>query len=97
MRTLHVLMGFLVLAGFPNPASSATITVDAEKDLVPVNSLLSGTNLHAKGESGEPIKALIRDGADRSTCGSCASEVADLKELIATAAVGGQGPLVFPA
>ena len=64
MRTLHVLMGFRVLAGFPNPASSATITVDAEQDLVPVKSLLSGANLHANGESGEPIKALIRDGAD---------------------------------
>jgi alpha-L-arabinofuranosidase len=61
MRILHVLLGALFLAGFPCPASPATITIDAEKDLVPVNPLLFGTNLHANDEAGEPIKAFIRD------------------------------------
>ena len=61
MRSLYLLLGFLVLVCFPRPASPASITIDSGKDPVPVNPLLFGTNLHANDESGEPIKAFIRD------------------------------------
>ena len=61
MRSLHLLLSFLVLVGLLRPASPATITIDAGKDLVPINPLLFGTNLHANDESGEPVKAFIRD------------------------------------
>jgi hypothetical protein len=58
MRSLYVLIGFVALANFSHPVTAATFTIDAEKDLVPVNPLLFGTNLHANDESGEPLKVL---------------------------------------
>ena len=61
MQIRYPLLGLLVVLGLPRPATTATITVDSEKDLMPVNPLLFGTNLHANDESGEPIKAFIRD------------------------------------
>ncbi len=61
MPILYLLLGLLVILGLPCPATTATITIDSRKDLVPVNPLLFGTNLHAKDESSEPIKAFIRD------------------------------------
>jgi hypothetical protein len=61
MHIRCLLLGFLVILGVSRPAAAATITVEAGKDLVQVNPLLFGTNLHANDESGEPIKAFIRD------------------------------------
>ena len=61
MRIPCVPLALLVAASFPCLATPATITIDAGKDVVPVNPLLFGTNLHANDESGEPIKAFIRD------------------------------------
>ncbi len=58
-RIPYVLFAFLVVASFPCQAIPATITIDADKDLVPVNPLLFGTNLHANDESGEPVIELL--------------------------------------
>ncbi len=61
MPILYLLLGLLAVLGLPRPAATATITINSRKDLVPVNPLLFGTNLHAKDESSEPLKAFIRD------------------------------------
>ncbi|MGA2619353.1 MAG: hypothetical protein ABSF26_17225 [Thermoguttaceae bacterium] len=61
MQVRYLLLGLLVALAFPRQAVTATITIDSGKDLAPVNPLLFGTNLHANDESGEPIKAFIRD------------------------------------
>jgi len=61
MQIRYLLLGLLAVIGSSRPAAPATITVDAGRGLVSVNPMLFGTNLHANDQSGEPIKAFVRD------------------------------------
>jgi hypothetical protein len=56
LPVLACAMGVLAYAQAP-----ATVTIDAARDVAPVNPLVFGTNLHANDESTDAVKAFIRD------------------------------------
>lgn len=57
-RLALILCGLL---GGLQTADSATIDIDAQEDIVRINPLVFGVNLHANDESNEKVRAFIRD------------------------------------
>ena len=54
-------VAILCTIGTPRAAVSGSIDVDAGRDICRINPLVFGTNLHAKNESTEQVKAFIRN------------------------------------